>query len=160
MSHLTTAPVRIKDIADLRAAAKHFGGELVEKNTYVWYGRVVYKDTLPPGMKEEDVGKCDYAIKFPGIHYEIGVLRQKDQTFSLVYDFWGKGKEGGYVYVDDRTPGAYHDGELLKEKFGDGLGKFGQRVAAESVLRAARSKGVLCQVKTLSNGSLQLRMAI
>jgi len=149
--------VRIKDISDLRAAAKHFGGELIEKKNYVWFGEVIYPDTLPPGFKIEDAGKCDYEIKIPGINYTIGVVRQKDGTFTMAYDFWGEGVRG---YEDVRTPGAFHDGAKLKEKFGDGLSKLVQRCAAETVLRAAKRKGVLCSVKTLSNGSLQLRMSV
>ena len=135
MSHLTSAPIRCKDIADLRAAAKHFGGELIEAKTFHSYQR---------GQS------CDYAIKLPGVKYEVGIRREKSGDYSLHFDPFG----------NDALADCGHDGHRLVRTFGKGLGLLTQRCAAETVLRAARKKGVLCSVKTLSNGSLQLRMSV
>ena len=135
MSHLTSAPVRIKEIADLRAAAKHFGGELIEAKTFHSY---------------QHGQKCEYAISLPGVKYQVGIRREKSGDFSLHFDPLG----------NDALADRGHDGHKLVAKFVQGLNLLTQRCAAETVLRAAKRKGVLCSVKTLSNGSLQLRMSV
>ena len=98
MSHLTSAPIRCKAIADLRAAAKHFGGELIEAKTFESYERNQ---------------KCDYLIRLPGVRYEVGIRKDaKTGDFSLHFD----------PFEADWGPRAEdkHDGNKLVERFGSG----------------------------------------
>lgn len=52
------------------------------------------------------MGKCEHAIKFPNIKYEIGVVkdRKNPENYTLLADFWGSGGiaravgEGGWKF--------------------------------------------------------------
>lgn len=95
MSHITTCDLKIKDLGALKQAAEACGLEFVEgQKTYKWYGRRVGDDPMPPGMKEEDLGKCDHALRVPGKAgaYEIGVVANPDGTYTLLWDSWAGGK--------------------------------------------------------------------
>lgn len=138
MSHLTTAPAKCLDIDALRAAARHFGGELIEAKTFSTY---------------QHGQKCDYAITLPNVRYQVGVRKEKTGEYTLHFD--------PFSYDENNMSNANrHDGSKLVKAFGKGLNLLTQRCAAETVLKAARRKGVLCEMKTLSNGNLQLRMAV
>ena len=104
------------------------GGELrMGQLTYRWYGRNVGDYRLPEGVKVSDLGKCEHAIKFPGISYEVGVIKSKTQkgAYELLWDFYDRG---------------------LKEKMG---GKnavaFIQHYTMEKTQQAAMQKGRLCR---------------
>lgn len=92
MSHISEVSIQVKDLNALEAAAVRMGGELVRgKTSYVWFGQWVGDSPMPPGLTKADLGKCDHAIKFPGVKYEVGVVAQADGTFRLQFDFWDRG---------------------------------------------------------------------
>lgn len=109
MSHVAsmdTAPGKpiFSDIKALRQAAKMLGCELVERNTYKWYGTSVGDFPLPPGVKAEDLGNnAKYVIQLTAKTkkelncenaYEVGIIEDPNNPgcYLPMYDFW----QGGY----------------------------------------------------------------
>ena len=53
------------------------------------------------GIDPSGARQCVHAIKVKGCRYEIGVCKRKDGTgYSLVWDFWGTGKNIDKVIGD------------------------------------------------------------
>lgn len=99
MSHVATIEVEVKSLKALKMACINLGLEFVEgQRTYKWYGKWVQDyhgddAAYKHGIKPEDYGKCDHAIRIPGNSnaYEIGVVRKANGSYAIVYDFWGPG---------------------------------------------------------------------
>lgn len=127
MSHVSKIDIKPTDLAALKLAAKRLGGELVEQKTYKWYGTSVGDYPLPEGFTAKDLGKCDFAIKFPDAKYEVGVVKRKDGKpgYELLWDFWS----GGFGL--EKAIGK--DGNKLKQSYG-----------VEAAKRAAMLKGWSC----------------
>jgi len=88
MSHISKIELEIKSLDALIEACNRLGFQFVKnQQTYQWYGRYMRDTVLPEGIKEEDLGKCDHAIKVPGCSYEIGVIR-KGNFYQLLWDSW------------------------------------------------------------------------
>jgi hypothetical protein len=89
----------VTDIEAARLYAIEEGGELVRADHFNWYNRHVGDYPLPKGFKVEDLGKCEYKIKFPGVNYEIGIVKNPNgDGWVLMYDFYDqnlKEKIGG-----------------------------------------------------------------
>ena len=130
MSHILTAKAKIMpyQLDCLRTAATTFGGVMIRKNTYNWYGARVGNDPMPAGMRAEELGTCEFAIQVPGINYEVGVVRSGDH-YILAYDFYGSS--------------GRHDGLRLKQLFGDGLAKLSTEFNMEVVRQTAASNGYI-----------------
>lgn len=156
MSHVINSTVRVLDLAALRAAVEAMGCQLTAKRTYNWYGKLVGDHPLPPGRTVEQLGTCDYCIQIPGVTYEVGVLRQKDGSFTFEYDFFGRGKSQGNAYRRDE--GGYHDGEELQKKFGNGLSKLQQQYNKQVVVKQAKAKGYFVREKVQANGAIKLQL--
>jgi len=128
MSHNEIIDLEVTDLKTLANTAKRLGGELkFNQKTYEWFGRNMGDYPLPVGISEHDLGKCEHAIKFPGIKYEVGVIKSKTQkgAYSLLWDFWDK---------------------KLKEKMGGSRAiSFIQHYTMEKTQQAAMSKGKLCR---------------
>jgi len=94
---------------------------------------------LPPGVKEEDLGKCDHAIRIPGNSkaYEIGVCKLANGNYSLRWDFW----QGGYG---------------MQDKVGANAGKLSQLYGVHVAAKAARKQGYSVQRRQLQDGRIQL----
>lgn len=93
LSHVTKVDVVIKDLDALKAAVARLKLEFREgQREYRWWGHSVGDYPIPAGMTEKDLGKCDHAIRVDSRAYEVGVIQQKDGTYSLVWDFYA----GGY----------------------------------------------------------------
>jgi hypothetical protein len=146
VSHLTKIQLDVHDLDALKAAAARFAGELVAQKTYNWYGQHIGDYPMPAGMTKEQLGKCDYAIKLPGVRYEVGVVKQADGSYGLLYDFYGYGE------------GTGHDGHKLKETFGDGLKLLSQAYAIETATKSVRKLGWSVKETKLGNGSIKLQM--
>jgi hypothetical protein len=72
-------------------ACRRLGFEFQENQIrYKWYGRWIGDSPLPDGITEDQLGKCDHAIKVPGALYEVGVVRN-GKSYILLYDDWIKG---------------------------------------------------------------------
>jgi hypothetical protein len=101
LSHVTELDIEVKDLGALESACTALGLELVrDQQTYRWYGTSVGDTPLPHGFTEEDLGKCEHAIRIPGDTraYEIGVVHRRDgrEGYTLLWDSWA----GGYGLVN------------------------------------------------------------
>jgi len=120
MSHISRIELDIKDLQSLKEACKRLGFEFRKnQQSYLWYGRWVGDSPLPEGITEDQLGKCDHAIKVPGAQYEVGVVR-KGHSFILLYDEWVKGG--------------------LKTKLGVNAGLLKQAYTIETLRKEARQK--------------------
>lgn len=128
MSHNEIIDLEVTDLKTLANTCKRMGGELkLNQKTYEWFGRNMGDYPLPEGINENDLGKCEHAIKFPGINYEVGIIksRQTKGAYELLWDFW------------DRD---------LKAKMGGSKAiTFVQHYTMEKTKQAAMSKGKLCR---------------
>jgi hypothetical protein len=130
MSHVTSIDIEIRDLDALESAVGELGAAFIHgRTTYNWYGRHVGDYPLPAGFTQDQLGKCEHAIRLPGVNYEIGVVKNpvKEGTFTLLFDFYGQS-------------GA-HDGEKLRKHFGDGLSRIKQMYGVHVAEKAARAKG-------------------
>ena len=158
MSHVAQCAVVVRDMRDLKAAVERLGGSLVEGKTSIkWYGRFVDdSDTwvtffTPERVKEiqrmsptarkaiitNEMSRCDHAIKFPGVGYEVGVVKHGDGTFRLRYDEFD---------------------HSLQVKMGPGGGKLSQAYALEAAKRAAKLKGWMSREIAQKGGSIKLEV--
>lgn len=144
MSHIADVKLKVTDLSALRAAVEEAGGIWAEgQQTYNWYGRRVGSDRTTTRPASED-GRCAHAIKLPGVHYEIGVARNGDGTYDLVYDSWG-------------YAGSGHDGYKLEEKFGAGLVGLKQGYGVEVSRRELSRRGYRVTTVRQEDGSVQVR---
>jgi hypothetical protein len=128
MSHNEVIELEVTDLKTLAMTAKRLGGELkLNQKTYKWFGRNVGDYPLPEGIKESDLGKCEHKIHFPGINYEVGVIKSKTQAgaYSLLWDFF--------------------DSSLKRKMGGEKAIAFIQNYTMEKTKQAAMSKGRLCR---------------
>jgi len=140
MSHISEVDLEVTDLSALEAACKRLGLELVRgQKSYKWFGRSVGDAPLPKGMKVEDLGRCDHAIKIPGNTeaYEIGVVKKKSGGYLLAWDSWNKGR--GMQNV------AGEDCEDLAQAYGVVVAK-----------RQAAKEGWQVQEQLLANGTIKL----
>lgn len=97
MSHVACVELVINDLEAIKATCKRNGWEFLEnKKTYQWYGRWVndyhgQDAAYNHGIDPKDYGKCEHAIKIPGIAYEIGLIKKpngKPGEYVAIFDFW------------------------------------------------------------------------
>ncbi len=96
---------------------------------------------MPEGMRVEDLGKCDHAIRVPGATYEVGVVKTTT-GYELRYDHWNAGG-------------------LLMPLGGPKAERLVQAYATETVKRSARKLRyrVLSEQK-LPDGKVRLRLRV
>ena len=132
MSHISKIELVIQSMDDLKEACQKLGFEFVKnQKTFKWYGRWVGDTPLPKGIKTEDIGKCDHAVRVPGCDYEVGVIRRSDH-YMLLWDY-------------------YYAGGLV-EKIGPDAGKLKQAYTVSRVRREARRKGYRIREKKIDQG--------
>jgi len=132
MSHISKIELKIHSLQDLKEACRKLGLKFHEgQKTYKWYGKYEGDTSLPEGIKEEDLGKCDHAIHVPKCSYEVGVVR-KGNHYILLWDSW---YQGG-----------------LKKRLGKNAGILKQAYAVERVKRQARMKGYHISQKKIDQG--------
>lgn len=130
MSHVADMNLKIKNLDDLSRACQTLGLELVrDQKTYKWFGRWMNdysgeNAAYNHGIKPEDYGKCDHAIRIPGDSkaYEIGVVADGSGEYQLIWDFYG----GGFGLVD---------------KIGKTGGKLKQAYGVEAAMSEMYAKG-------------------
>lgn len=145
MSHVATVDIEVKDLDALQAACVRLGLELVRgQQTYKWYGTHVGDHPLPEGFAEEDLGKCDHAIRVPNNSqaYEVGVVRRRDGRpgYTLMWDFWA-------------------GGQGLQAKVGPDCQHLKREYAAVVATRQAQRNGFRVQEHRRQDGSIQLVMS-
>lgn len=143
MSHVATIETKLTDLQAVKAACDRMGWQFMEgQKKYKWYGHIVgdynaADNALTNGMKEEDLGKCDHAIRVPGATYEIGLVNQTDGSFKPAWDWWASGG-------------------LSKVRSENGMNGFLQAYALEKTKIEMRRKGMVCTEKKLADGRIQL----
>lgn len=145
MSHVIGINLVIKDLSALEQACKELGLEFVRNQKHhAWYGKWVNdynaKDAayINAGIKPENYGKCEHAIKVPGSGYEIGVYNNpKGPGFILAYDNYGTG-------------------QVILQKLGSGLEKLKQGYAVCKASIEAKARGWMVSKQALGNGSVKL----
>ena len=140
LSHVTTVKTEIGDLDALKAAVGEMKCQWLEgQKTYKWYGKHVGDYPLPQGFTASDMGKCNHAIRVPGVQYEVGVVKKGDK-YALIWDFWG--------------PGAG-----LQQKFGQNLEKLTQTYAKYAATNAFQSSGYAVEQLPDENGEMLLRVS-
>lgn len=148
MSHVVSVNVTVQDLQALERACTELGLTFLrDQKHHAWYGRWVndYSRSdaayLQSGIKPENYGKCEHAIKVPGSNYEIGVYTNP------------KGK--GYVLAYDN----YSTGRVISEKLGAGLEKLKQGYAVALASMKAKAQGWIVSKSILPNGTVRLQMS-
>ncbi len=125
MSHISKIEVEIQSLEDLKAACKELGFQFREnQKTHKWYG-------TNRESENEDLGKCDHAIKVPKCKYEIGIVRNGNH-YNLLWD-------------------SYYTGGL-EERIGKDAGILKQAYSVQRIKREARIKGYRVVQKKVTNG--------
>jgi len=120
LSHISKIELEILSLEDLKLACKRLGFTFIDnQKTYQWYGRWVGDSPLPEGIIEDDLGKCDHAIKVPECAYEIGVVK-RGLKYILLWDSWHAGG--------------------LEKKIGQNAGLLKQAYTIERIKREAKRK--------------------
>lgn len=94
MSHVVAIKVLIKNLPAFKRAAQALGGEFCEnQKTYRWWqswendynaADAAYR----LGINPKDYGKCEHAVRFPGIKYEMGLVKVPGhEGYQLIFDF-------------------------------------------------------------------------
>ncbi len=148
MSHIADVRMQIKDLDALHLAVKALGGTLVlGQKTHQWYGEFMndwQSERAAVNRRDSSTfGKCDHAIKFEGINYEIGVVKSSDDCYELIYDTFGCGGK--------------HDGCKLEEKLGVGLPKLKQAYGVEVTRRQLSRQGYRVTTINNANGSVSVK---
>ena len=121
MSHVSRIEMQIDNLECLQRACAFLGFTFVKhQRHYKWYGRLVNpeKTPLPDGLTEQDLGKCDHAIRVPDAEYEVGVVQYRGK-YILLCDFWDA---------------------KLKQRIGENGGRLKQAYAVERTKLEARRK--------------------
>jgi hypothetical protein len=146
MSHTEIIDLEIQDLKTLEKAVKRLGGFFIkDQKTYKWFGSYMNDYPMPEGVKVSDLGKCEHAIAFPGINYEVGVMKSRTTkgAYELIWDFWDRG---------------------LKEKMGGETGGlFKQAYTIEKTKSAAMMKGKMCReslIKTKEGNKVRLTINV
>ena len=141
MSHITKIDTVITDLEALKAGCSRNGWTFVEgQKTYEWFNTFVGDVSLPKGLKVEDLGKCDHAIRVPGCRYEVGVVKRQDGSgYELRWD--------------------YFEGKLQTALGGQKAGRLIQAYAVEAAKRKAAAAGHrVISERTLPNGEIHLEV--
>ena len=155
MSHVTTIATEIRDLQALRDACKALGVEWREgQREYAWYGKHAGDYPIPDGMTKEQLGHCDHAIRVPGVRYEIGVVKTAT-GYTLAYDFYGN-LHCDFYRRDNGENINRHDGGLLRQRFGDGLGKLVQAYGVQKTIREALRAGMHARQQVQADGSIRV----
>lgn len=143
MSHVAKMDFAITDLESLKEAANELGLEFVEnQRSYRWFGHSVGDYPIPEGFKEEDLGKCEHALRIPGNSgaYEIGVVKNRTGNgYTLLWDFW----MGGYGLV---------------QKVGTGGDKLKDTYLTRHTVRHWKKKGYKVTTTQLENGHMQVKV--
>lgn len=140
MSHISTIQIEIKSLEALKKACTRLGFAWAQgQKTYKWYGTFMGDYPLPSGIKKENLGKCDHAIRVPGATYEVGVVSQGDKHV-LLYDFWTYGG--------------------LEEKLGPNAERLIQAYAVEAAREEAERQGYSVYEEDMSDGSVKLHIQV
>lgn len=134
----------VTDLEALKTAVASLGGVWHEgKHDPKWWGRDMKDSAWPEWLTEDMMDRFDHAFSFPGVRYEVGVVR-RGGVHHVVYDWIDAGlakKLGG--------PSA----ELLGKAY---VGARKQAQAVRTLIRTAHQQGYGVVRKTLDSGKIQI----
>ena len=118
MSHVASVDLIVTDLDALEKVCTELGMQLCRgQRTWKWYGRwmddyaaedAAYKN----GIKPEQYGHGEHAIRLPGCEYEIGLVPvEEGKKWRVVYDFYGPGQALAKACGGQALPG-------LKDTYG------------------------------------------
>lgn len=151
MSHITDARMQVKDLEALDMAGQALGFELVRDRTrFNWFEDFVGDTAEARRVARErgtrDFGPCEHVLRIkgaPATDYEIGVVRNADGTYGLLYDTWATGAK-------------------LERAAGTGLARLRQEysvaVAQRRVEKTLGRQGFRMTRETKEGGRIQLRL--
>ena len=148
MSHVADCDVKFRDMDAINIAVKRLGGKFMkDQKTHQWFGRFLNdwnNDRAAVNRRDSSTfGKCDHAIKFPDINYEIGMVREPDGSYTAIYDTYGGS--------------GTHDGKKLEAACGGvGLPKLKDEYAAAVTTRMLARKGFRVQ-RSEAKGKITLK---
>jgi len=128
MSHVAKCELEVKDIDALKRACEKLGLEFCEaQKTWAWYGRWVNDyhaadAAYHHGIKPEQYGKCEHAIRVPDCEYEISLVRDDRGRLVPIYDFYGPGQR-------------------IRKLLGSGCERLRQQYGAEVTKKTMRRRG-------------------
>lgn len=143
MSHVADVQMQVKDLDALKAFVADSGCEWREgQRTFQWYGQFLNdwssQRAAVNRVDPKTFGKCEHAIRVPGVNYEIGVVKRADgEGFDLLYDSYGSGRG-------------------LEAKFGVGLPLLKQGYSVELSKRELSRKGYRVTTTKNEDGSIRL----
>jgi len=147
MSHVTTVDCEITCLDTLRDACEAAGVEMIEKDSYKWWGHHVGDYPLPEGFKESDLGKCEFAIRRKDqVGYEVGVVRRRNsdgtiaEGWTLIYDFYGG------------------QGKMIEELVGERCTKVVNEYAVAATLRFAKKNKKKATVHRISDTEIRVEL--
>lgn len=168
MSHCVSIAITIHDLDALAAAVAELGGQLVRNVTsYNWYGRSVGDYPLPAGITVDMLGHCQHVIRFPGVRYEIGLVKTA-QGWVPLFDFYGyDGNEmhdGHKLLERIASPAALaaiksavgYEAQAKATAEAAKAGKLCQLYGVHKATLAARKQGLAVRRVTAGNGSIKL----
>jgi hypothetical protein len=120
MSHTTTLKPDIRDLNAVRAAV----AELVKAGAKI----SLLTNTEPRMYYSNQHGKCDLVMRLDDKRYDVGLQKQKDGTYAMVYDAWAG--EVSSVLGDNRAKGPVSQ-----------VAKFVQTYTKHAAINAAVAKG-------------------
>jgi hypothetical protein len=128
MSHIAKVALKVKSLSALEAAAKEIGCDYRRnQKDFLWYA----------GKRNP----CSHAIGVPGKKdaYEVGIIHEKDGSYSLQFDPYG----GGLGLVD---------------KIGRDACKLKQAYAKHVAIGYARKKGMVMRQSVRADGTIEVVM--
>ncbi len=100
MSHLVAIKTEVKDLEAVALAAVELGGELVTTvKRGRWYGQWVNDYAASDaayrqGIPTDQYGRCDAVIRFPGIDYDVMLMKNPETGgYKVYWDFYGPGAQ-------------------------------------------------------------------
>ncbi|MEW6770126.1 MAG: DUF1257 domain-containing protein [Bacillota bacterium] len=119
MSHYTMVKTQITDVSALEKAVKELGYELL-------------RNTEPRGYYRGRT--CDFVVRLRG-PYDVGLVREKNGTYTLTADWWG-----GHV----------------ERELGKGAQRLLQEYGVQKTVLEARRKGYSVYRQQLQDGTVKL----
>jgi hypothetical protein len=182
VSHVATIDIEITNLQDLQEACADLGLEFVmDQKTYNWYGEHVGDFAIPDGFSENDLGRCEHAIKLTDAQSMQEIERRREAFLAKWNEKWGGANnepdattmlhvcqrpyEIGVARRRDGRPGwtllwdFFQGGYGLQEVIGENGGRLKQAVATAASVRVMKSQGYRCQREQLPNGKVKLVFA-
>lgn len=99
MSHVADVDIKITDLQAFASAVTCLGGEYLPDETSIrWYGRFLNdwnsQMAAVNRISSERFGTTDAGVvRFPGVEYDMGLLKNDDGSYTPYFDSWGHGQK-------------------------------------------------------------------